>query len=407
VSITPYQYVSPADPAPEAVSAGFEVSIMMPCLNEAETLAICIQKALAAIIETKCRGEVIVADNGSTDGSQLIATSEGARVVDVPIRGYGAALLAGITASRAEYVLMADADDSYNFGDLPKFLAGLEAGADLVMGNRFKGIEPGAMPFLHRYLGNPVLSFLGRIFFRAPIRDFHCGIRAFRRSSILALDLRTTGMEFASEMVVRAALGKLRIAEVPTSLKRDGRSRPPHLRTWRDGWRHLRFLLLYSPRWLFFYPGLIASLIGFAITVWLLPGKQSIGKLHLDVDTLVYALGLLLIGVHSMMFAACGKIYAMSTGLLPPDPKFQKNFNYFTLERGLIVSSLLLLGGLSTAIISVVLWLRASLGDLDPVRMLRITLPSVTAILLGFELAIVSFFLSLLGMPKRTGPSNL
>ena len=382
------------------------ITIVMPCLNEAETLAVCIRKALAAISEAGSAGEVLIADNGSTDGSQKIAVEEGARLVEVPVRGYGAALMAGITAAHGKYVLMADADDSYNFFDLSKFLSSLDAGADLAMGNRFYDIAPGAMPFLHRYLGNPVLSMIGRVFFHVPVRDFHCGIRAFRRSAIMSLDLRTTGMEFASEMVVRASLGKLRISEVPTSLKPDGRTRAPHLKTWRDGWRHLRFLLVYSPRWVFLYPGLLATVIGFAVTCWLLPGPRTLGYLRFDVDTLVYALGLLMIGIHSMAFAACGRIYAMTTGLLPIDEKTQRIFKYINLERGLIISGLLLAIGFATAFLSVSLWFNASLGNLNPVLMLRITLPSVVAIILGLELAMLSFFLSLLGMPIRSGFNN-
>jgi len=382
------------------------VTIVMPCLNEAETLATCIRKALAAIGEVGCSGEVLVADNGSTDGSQQIAVEEGARVVDVPVRGYGAALMAGIAAVQSKYVLMADADDSYNFFDLPKFIASLDAGADLAMGNRFYDIAPGAMPFLHRYLGNPVLSMIGRVFFHIPVRDFHCGIRAFRRSAIMSLDLRTTGMEFASEMVVRASLAGLRLSEVPTSLKPDGRSRAPHLKTWRDGWRHLRFLLIYSPRWLFLYPGVFAAVLGFAISAWLLPGPRNVGGLRFDVDTLVYALGLMIIGIHSMAFAACGKIYAMTSGLLPTDERTRRIFKYINLERGLIVSAFLLVIGFGAAFLSVAVWFKASLGDLNPDAILRITLPSVVAIILGFELAMLSFFLSLLGMPIRAGFTN-
>ena len=238
------------------------ISIVMPCLNEAETLAICIRKALAAIAATGVPGEVVIADNGSTDGSLAIAADEGARVVNVPIRGYGAALFAGFEAAHGKYILMADADDSYDFGHLTRFLAALDAGADLVVGNRFRGgIKPGAMPFLHRYLGNPVLSYLGRLLFRIPVSDFHCGIRGFRKDAMLRVNLRTTGMEFASEMIVKSSLMGLKISEVPTTLSPDGRTRAPHLRTWRDGWRHLRFLLLYSPRWLFLYPGLAATLV--------------------------------------------------------------------------------------------------------------------------------------------------
>ena len=255
------------------------VTILMPCLNEAETLAFCVKQAVAALRDNNISGEVVVADNGSTDGSQKIATDEGARVVNVPVRGYGAALMAGIESARGKYVLMADADASYDFGQLPRFLTRLEEGNDLVMGNRFSGeIKPGAMPPLHKYLGNPVLSYIGRLFFGIPVRDFHCGIRAMRRDAILSLDLRTTGMEFASEMVVKSSLANLRLADVPTTLSPDGRSRPPHLRTWRDGWRHLRFLLLFSPRWLFFYPGIITFFLGVVLSLWLLPGPQTVGR---------------------------------------------------------------------------------------------------------------------------------
>src|ERR1700677_635997 len=269
------------------------VTILMPCLNEAETLAFCVRQAVTALRDNNVAGEVLVADNGSTDGSQQIATDEGARVVNVPTRGYGAALIAGIEAARGKYVLMADADASYHFEHLPRFLPKLDEGYDLVMGNRFSGsIEPGAMPPLHRYLGNPVLSSIGRIFFRIPVRDFHCGLRAFRRDPILALNLRTTGMEFASEMVVKSSLAGLRMTEVPTTLSPDGRSRPPHLRSWRDGWRHLRFLLLFSPRWLFFYPGLVTLAVGLALSAALLPGPLPFLGHTLDVDTLTYALGL-------------------------------------------------------------------------------------------------------------------
>ncbi|MBV9269186.1 MAG: glycosyltransferase family 2 protein, partial [Acidobacteriaceae bacterium] len=285
-------------------TAALDVSIVLPCLNEAETLEACVRQALAAIEASGVAGEVVVADNGSSDGSQGIAIRSGARVVDVPVRGYGAALMAGIEAARGQYVLMADADGSYNFSHLPRFIHALRNGADLVMGNRFRGgIEPGAMPFLHRYLGNPVLSFLGRLFFRAPVGDFHCGIRAFDRTAIRRLHLTTTGMEFASEMVVKASLEGLRIAEVPTTLTPDGRSRPPHLRTWRDGWRHLRFLLLYSPRWLFLYPGILLMLLGIAIAAWLIPGERTVGHVTFGIDTLAYALGCILVGFHACVFA--------------------------------------------------------------------------------------------------------
>jgi len=379
-----------------------QVSIVMPCLNEAETLAICIRKALLAIASTGLRGEVIVADNGSSDGSREIAVREGARLVPVPVRGYGAALFAGINAAQGEFILMGDADDSYNFADLPLFIARLQGGAELVMGNRFKGgIREGAMPFLHRYLGNPVLSFIGRLFFHAPVGDFHCGMRAFRKQAIVGLDLRTTGMEFASEMIVRACIGNLRIEEVPTTLSPDGRSRAPHLRTWPDGWRHLRFLLLYSPRWLFLYPGLLLSALGVVATVWLLPGERSVGALHFDVDSLVYSLALVLIGFHAVIFAVSAKIYGISSGLLPQDAKFNRWFKYLTLETGLVASAVLLLVGVVSFAVAIHLWFRASLGPLNPNLMLRITLPSAVAMILGVELGFSSFFFSLLGMNQR------
>jgi len=299
-------------------------------------------------------------------------------------------------------VLMGDADDSYEFGHLSRYLEALDAGNNLVMGNRFRGgIQPGAMPPLHRYLGNPVLSLIGRVFFRVPARDFHCGLRAFRRDSILGLRLQTTGMEFASEMVVKAALMGLRIAEVPTTLKPDGRSRAPHLRTWRDGWRHLRFLLLYSPRWLFLYPGIAATFVGLATMLWLLPGARFVGHLRLDVDTLVYAVGLMLMGVHISIFAVCAKVFGIGEGLLPPDKNFDRWFRYITLETGVLAGAAMLLGGLGSAAYAFALWLRVGLGVLDAEHMLRITLPSAVLLLLGVEAIFASFFLSLMGTARQ------
>jgi glycosyltransferase involved in cell wall biosynthesis len=378
------------------------VTILMPCLNEAETLAFCVRQAVAALRDNNIAGEVVVADNGSTDGSQQIATDEGARVVPVPVRGYGAALLAGIEAARGQYVLMADADASYDFGQLPRFLTKLEAGNDLVMGNRFSGeIKPGAMPPLHRYLGNPVLSYIGRLFFNIPARDFHCGIRAFRRDAILGLNLRTTGMEFASEMVVKSSLAGLRLAEVPATLAPDGRSRAPHLRTWRDGWRHLRFLLLYSPRWLFFYPGIFAFFVGVLLSTWLLPGPQTVGRWTFDVDTLTYSLGLVLIGAHISVFAVSARVFGTQEGFLPPNPKFERIFNYINLEVGLLFGGTLLLIGLAILAYALHIWRGTGFGDLSPQRMLRLTLPSATLVMLGVEAIFGSFFLSLLGMNRR------
>lgn len=378
------------------------VTLLMPCLNEAETLAFCVRQAVTALRDNNVSGEVLVADNGSTDGSQKIATDEGARVVNVPTRGYGAALIAGIEAARGKYILMADADASYHFEHLPRFLPKLEEGYDLVMGNRFSGsIEPGAMPPLHRYLGNPVLSSIGRIFFRIPVRDFHCGLRAFRREPILALQLRTTGMEFASEMVVKSSLAGLRMTEVPTTLSPDGRSRPPHLRSWRDGWRHLRFLLLYSPRWLFLNPGLITFLVGLMLSLWLLPGPRTVGRYTLDVDTLTYALGLMLIGAHISVFAVSAKVFGTQEGFLPPNPKFERIFKYINLEVGLLFGCALLLVGLGILGYAVHIWHDAGFGQLSPQRMLRLTLPSATCFMLGVEAIFGSFFLSLLGLNRR------
>ena len=378
------------------------VSILMPCLNEAETLAFCVRQAVAALRDNNISGEVIVADNGSTDGSQQIATAEGARVVDVPVRGYGAALIAGIEAARGKYILMADADASYHFEHLPRFLPKLDEGYDLVMGNRFSGsIEPGAMPPLHRYLGNPVLSSIGRIFFRIPVRDFHCGLRAFRRDPILALNLRTTGMEFASEMVVKSSLAGLRMTEVPTTLSPDGRSRPPHLRSWRDGWRHLRFLLLFSPRWLFLIPGVVTFFIGVILSLWLLPGPQTVGRWTFDVDTLTYSLGMVLIGAHISVFAVSARVFGTQEGFLPPNPKFERIFNYINLEVGLLFGCALLLVGFGILGYAVHIWHGTGFGDLSPQRMLRLTLPSATCFMLGVEAIFGSFFLSLLGMNRR------
>jgi glycosyltransferase involved in cell wall biosynthesis len=378
------------------------VTILMPCLNEAETLAFCVRQAVTALRDNNIAGEVIVADNGSTDGSQQIATDEGARVVNVPTRGYGAALIAGIEAAHGKYILMADADASYHFEHLPRFLPKLDEGYDLVMGNRFSGtIEPGAMPPLHRYLGNPVLSSIGRIFFRIPVRDFHCGLRAFRRAPILALHLRTTGMEFASEMVVKSSLAGLRMTEVPTTLSPDGRTRAPHLRSWRDGWRHLRFLLLFSPRWLFFYPGIAAFFVGLLLSLWLLPGPQTVGRWTFDVDTLTYALGLVMIGAHISVFAVSARVFGTQEGFLPTNPKFERIFKYINLEIGLLFGCALLVAGLGILGYAIHIWHSANFGDLSPQRMLRLTLPSATCFMLGVEAIFGSFFLSLLGMNRR------
>src|SRR5207247_5392649 len=315
-SPTSIAYGPPASESPASIASGLdqrvELSIVMPCLNEAATVGDCVKQAREALAKYAINGEVIVADNGSTDGSRELAAAAGARVVPVPMRGYGSALLTGIASARGEFVVMGDADGSYNFMAIDVFLARLREGYDLVMGNRFKGgVAEGAMPFLHRYLGNPVLSFLGRLFFSSEVGDFHSGLRGFRRSPILALDLRTTGMEFASEMVVKASVEGLRIAEMPVKLSPDKRDRPPHLRTWRDGWRHLRFLLLYSPRWLFLYPGLLLMLAGALVAGWLLPRPRSIDGVTFDVQTLLYAGAAIVIGFQAVLFAIFTKVFAI------------------------------------------------------------------------------------------------
>jgi glycosyltransferase involved in cell wall biosynthesis len=379
-----------------------ELTVVLPCLNEAETLAVCIRKAKASIAGLGIDGEVVIADNGSTDGSQDIARAEGARVVDVPIRGYGAALTAGIADAKGEFVIMGDADDSYDLSNLGPFVEALRGGADLVMGNRFAGgIEPGAMPALHRYLGNPVLTAIGRILFRSPVKDFHCGLRGFRREAILELDLRTTGMEFASEMVVKATLNKLNIVEVPTTLSPDGRSRAPHLRTWSDGWRHLRFLLLYSPRWLFLYPGMVLFLVGLVLGGVLLAGPIQIGEYALDVSALVYAMAAVLIGFQAILFAAFSRAFVANEGLMPPSPGMQKAFKVLNLERGLIIGLLLLIVGVGLAIYGFIHWGSSDFGALDARDAVRLAVPAATLSVLGFETIMGSFFLSVLGLSRR------
>ena len=379
-----------------------ELTILMPCLNEAETLAICIDKAQSYLARSFVAGEVVIADNGSTDGSQSIARAHGARVIDVPARGYGAALIAGIAGARGRYVIMADSDDSYDFSALDPFVARLREGNALVMGNRFQGgIMPGAMPPLHRYLGNPVLTAIGRLFFGSPSGDFHCGLRGFDRDAILALDLQAPGMEFASEMVVKATLARLRIAEVPTVLHKDGRSRPPHLRSWRDGWRHLRFLLLFSPGWLFLYPGLLALLLGLGGMAWLLPGPRHVGSVTLDIHSLLYAATAMVVGMQAMVFWLFAKHYGMREGFLPDDPGFRRLIGMFSLERGLILGGLLLLSGIALGIAALAGWGSAGFGALRPDDTMRRVIPSATMILLGFQLAYGCFFISVLDIRSR------
>ncbi len=386
-----------------AVEERFELSIVMPCLNEAATVADCVKQAREALAKHGIKGEVVVADNGSSDGSRELAAAAGARVVPVPLRGYGSALLTGIAAARGEYVVMGDADGSYDFFAVDAFLVKLREGYDLVMGNRFKGgVAAGAMPFLHRWLGNPVLSFLGRLFFSSDVGDFHSGLRGFRRSPILALDLRTTGMEFASEMVVKAAVHGLRITEVPVTLGPDKRGRPPHLRTWRDGWRHLRFLLLYSPRWLFLYPGALLMIVGALTLLWLLPGERALGSVRFDIHTLVYAAAAIVLGYQSVIFALFTKTFAISEGLLPEDGRLSRLYRYITLETGLAAGIVLVVFGLVLAASAIGIWETQDFGPIvDVPRTLRVVIASSLAITVGVQTFFASFFLSVLGLSRR------
>jgi hypothetical protein len=380
-----------------------ELTVVMPCLNEAETVATCVRKAVKFLADHGIDGEVLVADNGSTDGSRQLAADAGARVVPIPERGYGNALMGGIIAARGEYVIMGDADDSYDFTNLMPFITELRKGYDLVMGNRFKGgIAPGAMPPLHRYLGNPVLSFIGRLFFHSTSGDFHCGLRGFRRDSAIALGLQATGMEFASEMVVKATLAKQKITEVPTTLAKDGRSRPPHLRSWRDGWRHLRFLLLFSPRWLFFIPGLVLLLFGLVVgaVVTANPGPVSVGGASLDVDTLVACGACVDIGFQAILFWLFTQVYAGAEGFLPEQPKVQTLLGKLSLERGLILGAVVGLAGLVGLIFTLAYWQSHSFGGLNYEHALRLMVPSVTALVLSCQLILGTFFLSILGIKQ-------
>jgi hypothetical protein len=383
-----------------------ELTVVMPCLNEAETVATCVRKAIGFLTETGISGEVLVADNGSTDGSQQLATDAGARVVPVKDKGYGNALMGGIVAARGKYIIMGDADDSYDFTNLMPFVEELRKGADLVMGNRFKGgIAPGAMPPLHKYLGNPVLSFAGRLFFRSKIGDFHCGLRGFSRDSVMSLGLQASGMEFASEMVVKATLAGQHITEVPTTLAKDGRSRAPHLHTWRDGWRHLRFLLLFSPRWLFFLPGLALLGAGLVIGALVLPHPFSIGSVKFDVDTLVAASAMVVIGFQAVLFSLFTQVYAGAEGFLPEEPKVQRILGKLSLERGLVLGGLIGAAGLAGLIFSLAYWHGEGFHGLNYEHELRLMIPSVTALIVSGQIIFGTFFLSILGIRHTRHPS--
>ncbi len=388
--------------AAEPARARPEVSFVIPCLNEAETLAACIAKARQFIETSGVAAEIVVADNGSTDGSREIARAAGARVISVREKGYGNALLGGVAAARGTYVIMGDADDSYNFAEVWPFLEKLREGYDLVMGNRLAGrVMPGAMPWTHRWIGNPVLTGLGRLFFAAPVGDFHSGLRAFRRDAIASLRLSTTGMEFASEMVIKATLQGLRIAEVPITLYRDGRSRPPHLRSFHDGWRHLRFMLLFSPRWLFIIPGLVSMALGFLLMLWLLPGPQQLGRFGLDVHTMLVAGLMCTVGFEIVCFGIFTKVFAVTEGLLPEDRWFHRFFRMVTLEVGLLIGAGVFLAGLLMLVASVLYWQRTGFGALPYGTTLRLVIPATTLLALGTEMIFSSFFLSVLGLGRR------
>ncbi len=382
---------------PDKIPTDPELSIVLPCLNEERTVGTCIDKAQASLQKNRISGEIIIADNGSTDQSVEIALARGARVVHVKEKGYGSALKGGIEAAQGKYILMADADDSYELDNLMPFLEKLREGYDLVMGNRFKGgIAPGAMPWHHRYIGNPVLSFLGKLFFQTPANDFHCGIRGFTQTAIRQINPQTTGMEFASEIVIKASILGLKVCEVPTRLFPDGRDRPPHLRSFRDGWRHLRFLLLYSPAWLFLYPGLLLLTAGGLLSMVLFFGPVNIGFRYIDFHSFIAAGSLSYLGLNMVSFAVITRVYAYESKLLPNAPRFFSLFRYINLEKGLLAGGLLVLTGL-------ILLMRALLlsnyfNQIGYDNSVRLVFGGTLALVSGAQVIFTSFVLSILGM---------
>jgi glycosyltransferase involved in cell wall biosynthesis len=400
-------------PPTELRAAAMELSIVMPCLNEAETLVACIKKARAGLEAAGVKGEILIADNGSTDGSIELAEQNGARVVRVSEKGYGNALRGGIEAARGRWVIMGDADDSYDFSEIGGFVEKLREGHDLVMGCRLpRGggtIAPGAMPWKNRWLGNPSLSFLGRLFFKTPIQDFHCGLRAFRRDAYRLMNLKTTGMEFASEMVMNATMKGMRITEVPITLHKDGRSRPPHLKPWRDGWRHLRFMLIYSPRWLFLMPGLVLAVLGALASAAIFFGPLQFGAVQFDAGTLTVACMCVIVGVQLVAFACFTKVFAISEELLPDDPRFARVFRFFTLEKGLIAGALLFACGALLLAWSVWVWKESGFGSLPYAENLRRVIASATLLTVGIQVISSSFFMSVLGLKttSRKPPAEI
>lgn len=379
-----------------------EVSIVMPCLNEAETLATCIRKARTGLERVGATGEIIVADNGSTDGSQEIARGLGARVIEVGERGYGSALRGGIEAARGVHVIIGDSDDSYDFSSIEQLVEKLREGFDLVMGNRFRGgIDPGAMPWKHRWIGNPILTAIGRLFFHSPSGDFHCGMRALRKEAYDRMKLRTTGMEFASEMAVRASLMQMKITEVPIRLHKDGRSRPPHLRSWRDGWRHLRFMLLYSPRWLFLVPGSILFITSVTLAIWLLPGGRPVGAVVLDIHTLLVATFLAIASYQIVVFALFTKMFAVTEGFHPSNTQLNRLPRFVNLETGVIAGMALVVIGIIWMAVAVWSWRSVSFGQLDPRVTMRQVIPAGALVSFGVQTIFTSFFLSIMGLKRR------
>ena len=393
--------VTPADHDP----ADIEVTVVMPCLNESDTLATCIEKARTTLADAGISGEIVVADNGSSDDSASIAHRLGARVVEVAERGYGHALMHGIASANGRFVIMGDADDSYDFEEIGVIVSQLRAGADLVMGCRLpRGggrVLPGAMPWLHHWWGNPMFSFLARRMFGSVINDVYCGLRGFTRRMYLSLDLRCTGMEFAVEMLIKSTLFGYDVREVPITLRPDGRRHhPPHLRTFRDGWRTLRFFLLYSPRWLFLVPGgllILAGLLGYALAM---PGTVVFGA-RLDVHTLLFASVAILLGYQTVQFAAFTSVFAVTEGLLPATPRFMGLFRLITLERGLVLGVVGFVAGSGLLGAAITEWWRANWGDLEYSRVMRLVIPGVTLVALGFQTILSSFFVSVLGLARK------
>lgn len=378
-----------------------ELSIVMPCLNEAETLETCIKKSQSFFDTQNVNGEIIIADNGSTDSSVEIAKANNAIVVHAKQKGYGSALKAGIESANGTYIIMGDADDSYDFSNLSPYLNKLREGYDLVMGNRFKGgIEKDAMPFLHKYLGNPILSFIGRLFFKTSIGDFHCGLRGFSIAAYNKMNLKTSGMEFASEMVVKSRLNNLSITEVPTTLKKDGRSRKPHLKTWSDGWRHLRFLMLYAPNWVFLYPGILLAFVGLLLSLLLILKPIEFNNITLDVHTLLYASSFLLVGFQFIIFYGLTKVFAVENELLPKSNRYNKLFKIINLEKGLIIGFIIFLVGILLSIKGLSIWQDTEYGSLDTSTTLRLIIPAITFLQLGIQTILFSLFFSVLGLKK-------